>query len=70
MEDDPRTDLAIAGGAIVSALIDLMVSRGDLTRGEVLTVLGDAQKWCVELKGTGPAAVCAKLYQHYQATEI
>ena len=46
MENDPKTDLAIAGALFAFALVDTLMRKGILKRGDAFTVLEIAKKRC------------------------
>ena len=61
MESLPETDLALAGGAIVLVLLDKLIQRGLITRGEGLSILETAKKRCDGVS-TGAADLIEKLH--------
>jgi hypothetical protein len=50
MPNDPKTDLAIAGGAIAIALFEALVKNNFIDRGHGLAVLATAQKRCASIE--------------------
>lgn len=65
MNDDPKQSLAVAGGAISSALIDLLVESEVISREDALIILGKAQAQCLAVSDTGAAHVVGVLYSQY-----
>ena len=65
MATDKRIALAVAGGAITTALIDKLVERDVLSREDALDVLKTAQKRCGDLGAPDAATAVGALSAKY-----
>ena len=61
MENLPKADMSVAGAAIAMALVDKLMQRGILERGDALAVLQTAQTPCATLS-KGAADIVGQLH--------
>ena len=66
MENDSKQSLAMAGRAISSALIDLLIQRNIISREDALQLLVTAQAQCLNEGEAGAARVVGALSSKYR----
>lgn len=69
MSEDAKSDLVVAGGVLALALLDSLVQRGIVSRGDGLVILAKARADCNRMGHPGAAKLVGDAYAKMSADD-